>query len=110
MGVGRRGHVDGVHLRVLDQLVGIVVPTRYVVSSSVVSSQISVSPHHRNQLGSFRQPEAGPLLRSVTFPTPMIPHRTRSTGARLVAPVSRTVVCGPDAVPGAVSAGPMRKG
>ena len=37
----------------VDQPVGIVVPTRDVVPSSVVSGEIAISAHYGNQFGSF---------------------------------------------------------
>ena len=59
----RRGcHIDGVDVRIVNQLVGIVIPTRNAVSSGVVSGEAAASTHHRHQLRALRPLKARPAL------------------------------------------------
>jgi len=49
MGVGRRGDIDGVDLRIGDEPVGVSVPARHLVAAGVILRQSGRAAHDRRQ-------------------------------------------------------------
>ena len=81
-----RGDVDRVDVRIVDQLVGVVIPTGNVVSASVVSGEIAIAAHDGNQFGSFGPLESRPALAfghvpDADDPPPHPLHRRQSSRA-----------------------------
>src|SRR5690625_1445984 len=62
VGVGWGGDVHGVHLGVVDERLGVVVPARHAVPAGVVGRLGTVAAHHRDQLRTGGLLEAGPAL------------------------------------------------
>ena len=76
MRAGRRGDIDGVDVRIVDQTVGVVIPSRDAVPAGEVLSLVP----SRRMTATTELPgifwKAGPLFILVTSPQPMNPQRT----------------------------------
>src|SRR5690606_37785040 len=53
VGIGRRGYIDSVHFRVVNQLLRIHVPPWHTVARGVVLCFGTIPPHHGHQLRMF---------------------------------------------------------
>jgi len=62
MTIGMRGDVYCIHLFIVNERIGIVIPPRYAVALGVVCRLFSVAPHYRHQRGT-----AGLLKSGATF-------------------------------------------
>ena len=48
MTAGRRGYIDSIHIRVVNQLLGIGIPFRYAVTLSIATRLLLLTTHHRH--------------------------------------------------------------
>src|SRR4030095_6334507 len=83
-----RCNIDGVDLRIVDQLIGIVIPARNTVSSSVVGGKLAISTHDGNEFRSLSLLKTGSALAFSDIPNadnppphPLHGRQRRRTGS-----------------------------
>ena len=81
---GRSGHVDGVYLRMVDQIVGVRVGVRNAVSFGVAACLIAIAPHNGYYLRVFNPLQGGSTLHfgdiaTAYNPPPHLFHRASSS-------------------------------
>src|SRR5690606_1465139 len=84
LGIGRGSDIHHIHIVVVDQLVGIVVPARDVVAFGIIFRQCAVAPHHCDEAGMSRLVERRPTfdLGDITYA-----NDSPADGSHLVLPL-----------------------